>query len=868
MPRETPSSGRIDDASFRAVADTTPMMIWVADPAGHAIWNNRGWYEFTGRAPEQELGQGWAEGIHPEDRERVLAYVAETFAARVPYEIAYRLRRHDGVHRWVVDTGVPRWSADGTFLGYAGSCTDVTDLVDTESERLLDRDRFRALIDHSFDLVSIYDTNGNFTFASPSHERVLGYPPEELIGTSPVDLLHPDDREAVAHRFAEQLLVTGESHPIEHRIRHRDGGWVWVESIAINLGDDPAVNGILVNARDVTDRRSAERLAAAQAGILELIARGAPLDGVLRDIVEIVEQWIPASVCAVVVIDDERDALRVASAPSLPEDAQTAISGFPAVVADNLYPEDVVVTDVRVNPQHPVTGEVLLRHGFRTWWGGAINDAEAQSQLGVVLVLRRDDATPTPSERTLLASTANLAAIAIARDRAQALLAHQASHDALTGLPNRELALSRLRRINDQPRKGGPLTAVLFLDIDRFKVLNDSVGHDAGDRLLIEMGHRLRDALRPSDLVARFGGDEFVMVCEQIGSEFDAFALASRVLDVVQEPFAFEGSEIVVTASIGIAMVGDESPEAVLRDADAAMYLAKDKGRARVEVFDDELRERVVARLDIERDLRKALDEGAFELHFQPVVSLVGDTLAGFEALLRWPHPAMGLLAPAAFLEIAEETGLIRPIGAWVRDEACRQAVAWTADHPEWGPFAVGVNLSPIEVRDRDLARGFEATLDARGLDPSLLVVEVGERLIIDDPGGARAFLTRLHDLGVQLALDDFGTGSAPLAHLRELPLQAIKIDGSLVSGLGRDAFDESLVDAVLDLTRRLDLFSVAEGVETGEQEHRLRGAGCMMAQGHHFGPPMPAGDVEKLLVGETGPIGFDAVARAARSTR
>jgi EAL domain-containing protein (putative c-di-GMP-specific phosphodiesterase class I) len=310
--------------------------------------------------------------------------------------------------------------------------------------------------------------------------------------------------------------------------------------------------------------------------------------------------------------------------------------------------------------------------------------------------------------------------------------------------------------------------------------------------------------------------------------------------------------------------VGDDIPEAVLRDADAAMYLAKDMGRARVEVFDDALRERVVARLDIERDLRKAVDDGAFELHYQPVVSLLEDALAGFEALLRWPHPTQGLLAPGAFLEIAEETGLIRPIGSWVRDEACRQAAAWAAAHPAWGPFPIGVNVSSMEVGDRDLARGFEASLHATGLDPSLLVVEIGERPILDDPERVRALLHRLRQLGIQIALDDFGTGSAPLAHLRELPLQAIKIDRTLVSGIGRDAFDESLIEAVIELTRRLDLVSVAEGVETAEQEQLLRRAGCLHAQGHHFAPPMPAHEVERMLGDSAAQSAFDALTRAS----
>ena len=716
-------------------------------------------------------------------------------------------------------------------------------------------DAAAVMIHHSFDMVSIYDANANFAFASPSHERVLGYTPDELIGTSPVDLLHPEEREIVAQAFAEQLLVTGEPAPVEHRIRHRDGSWVWVESVAINLGDDPAVGGILVNARDVTDRHRAEKIAAAQAGILELVARGAAIGGVLDDIVEMVEHWIPGSSAVITLVDSEDGLLHVASAPSVDAEVRGAIDGFPAVGLDGVYPDDVIVTEVKVNEAHPITGERLLARGFRAWWAGSINDAEGGGRLGAVVVLRTDTAPPAPSERTLLASAANLAAVAIARDRAQNLLAHQASHDALTGLPNRQLVLDRLRRITGHPRQGGPNTAVLFLDIDRFKVLNDSVGHDAGDALLVEMGARLRVALRPGDLVARFGGDEFVMVCEQIGTEFDAYALANRVLEVVQAPFTIAGNEVVVTASIGITMISDSPPEEVLRDADAAMYWAKERGRARAEVFDEELRERVVTRLDIESALRRAVDDGAFALHYQPVVSLESSALTGFEALLRWPHPTKGLLPPGAFLEIAEDSGLIRPIGEWVRTEACRQAAEWAAAHPGWGPFIIGINLSAAELRDQHLAASIERTIAASGLAPQQVAFEVTEQLILEDAGFARRLLGRLRGLGVHLALDDFGTTAAPLLHLKELPVQAIKIDRAFIAGLGRDAFDGAMVDMVVELCRRLDLVSCAEGVETPAQEDRLRSVGCLLAQGHLFASPVPAAEIERRLTGSVGPI-------------
>lgn len=722
-----------------------------------------------------------------------------------------------------------------------------------------DAERLRALLDHSFDLVSIYGADARFRFATPSHEQLLGYTVEELLGTSPVDLLHPDDRDEVTNAFAEQLRPGGDPVPVEHRIRHRDGSWRWVESVAMDLTDDPAVDGILVNAREVTDRRRAEQLAAEQAKILESIARSAPLDEVLLELVAMVEAWMSDATALIMAVDEAAGVLRSVASPHLDPALRTALDGFPTEAAE-AYGGDLIVTDVKINPAHPGTGEALLEMGYRSWWAAPISDTDADRTLGAVVVMRSDDAPPDSTDRTLLGVAANLASIVIARDAAQAQLARQATHDSLTGLPNRQHVLERLHRIAQHPRKGGPLTAVLFLDIDRFKVLNDSVGHEAGDLLLVAMGERLQGALRPGDLVARFGGDEFVMVCEQIGTEYDAYLLATRLLDIVQAPFSIHGNEVVVTASIGIAMVDGNAPQELLRDADAAMYWAKERGRARAEIFDEALRERVVARLTTERELRQAIDDGSFMLVYLPVVSFVTDQLVGFEALLRWHHPSRGLLAPGTFLQVAEECGLIRPIGAWVREAAFRQQATWAAEHPEWGQLIMGINLSPGELRDRDLIPQITSAIGELELDPTLLSFEVTERLVVEDLDLALSVLTKLRNLGAQLALDDFGTGTAPLSDLKNLPVNVVKIDRSIVSGIGRDAFDEIVIGSTVDLTRRLGLFSVAEGVETEAQEEKLRALGCFMAQGNRFCGPLSASEVEEILGTQSGPFALASI--------
>ena len=826
------SSGPV---AFHQALDQAPVMIWVTDAADRVVFFSERWYEFTGRDAETELGDGWQAGVHPDDQARVAQLRRGTAASPESFEVDYRVRAADGSYRCVVDVGVPRHDGDGAFTGHVGTVIDVTDLLAVDAAE----SRFRALIQFGHDLVSIFDVEGRVLFASPSYLATLGYEPDELVGTMAVNLLHPDEREPIAAEFAEQLFVTGIPMPIEHRLRHRDGSWRWVESVAMLQTENPAIGGILVNGHDVTDRRRAELISAGEARILEQVARGAPLGQTLDAIAQLVDTWAVGGLTVITTVDVGERVLHVAAAPNLPAACVEALEGFDIPDGTDALP-DAVMRGTILATAAPGPAETLLRSGFTGWWRMPIVAAGGLHHLGALHVVRTDEIEPEPGDERLLKVAASLVAVAVERDRNATRLSHQALHDALTGLPNRDQALQRIRRIGRHERQGGSEVAVMFLDLDRFKVLNDSAGHEAGDRLLVSMGARLQEALRPGDLVARFGGDEFVVVCEQLDGLDAALALAERLLRVAREPFKLDGLEVGITASIGIAVADGRPAEEMVRDADAAMYRAKEKGRDRVEVFDARLREDVVERLDMERELRHALEYGGLVIYYQPIVALRTGTLMGFEALLRWQHPSRGLLDPADFLPVAEDSGLMRPVGEWVRAEVCRTAARWHQEHPDWGRFVTSINVSAAELSDPHLAANIAKLVLDSDLDPELLSFEITERILVQDTEGVRAFFTGLRELGVLLALDDFGTGYSPLLHLKEFPVDAIKIDRGLLRALGTDPFDNAIVDAVVDLAHQLDLMSVAIGIETEAQAERLRGLGCMRGQGYWYAKPMP----------------------------
>jgi len=537
-------------------------------------------------------------------------------------------------------------------------------------------------------------------------------------------------------------------------------------------------------------------------------------------------------------------------------------AGDAALVLD---PDGCVVLDAnrRASEVYDVAPEALVGRPYASVSNGAIELRSRMESLVVdgagqdfELVHRRADGTPLHLHvgLSVVQFRGRRAVLAIQRDFTERRgleqqLRHQVFHDRLTGLANRALFTERVEHAFTRASRGGRAIVVLFMDLDDFKTVNDTLGHAAGDDLLIAVGRRISTPLRTIDTIARMGGDEFAILLEDTDHGDHCVSVACRILEELERPFEIEGREIFIGSSIGIATSEQaDSVEDLIRNADLAMYAAKQGGKGAFAIFEPWLRDRLAERMDLESSLHGAVERDELEVHYQPIISLENGRITGFEALLRWDHPERGPIEPAVFIPVAEETGLILPLGEWVMKRACVQVAAWRAEFPQHGPLTVTVNLAPRQLVDPALPGAVRAALDASGLPPEALVLEATEDAVMQDLDAMHRVVNTLDDLGVLLSIDDFGTGFSSLAHLSRLPIDMLKIDRTFVVGIGRGPSDGALAQTIIAIARTLGVETVAEGIRTYEQVATLRSLGCRIGQGFLFSQPLPADEVGHLL--------------------
>jgi diguanylate cyclase (GGDEF)-like protein/PAS domain S-box-containing protein len=484
----------------------------------------------------------------------------------------------------------------------------------------------------------------------------------------------------------------------------------------------------------------------------------------------------------------------------------------------------------------------------RTWSGEMLLRRKDGSHVSVL-----GTATPFFDDRGNLAGMIGVSTDISERKALEAELERRASHDPLTGLPNRHTLVDRLGQALLRTKRGkeGRKVGVLFMDLDGFKTINDSLGHEAGDRLLVTVAERLRKRLRPEDVLARFGGDEFAVLLEDVADASETIRVAQRIAESLREPFTVNDHQVNLSTSVGIALGSahtKDDPEGMLRNADAAMYKAKEQGLGCYAVFDPAMQTRAQERLELEAELRRALEQGEFVLYYQPEVSLYNGSMVGLEALLRWQHPERGLLKPSAFVPLAEETDVIAPIGRWVLEEACRQAKRWEEEHPLASPMTMEVNLSSKQLRRRELARTVEEALTRAGVEAHTLALDITETVLIGASEHNAQALEALKKMGIRLSLDDFGTGYSSLSYLKRLPVDRVKVDRSFVKGLGGNATDTAVVRMIIELCHTLGVEVLAEGVETSEQAALLKDMGCDVGQGYYFARPLRSEELAEQL--------------------
>jgi diguanylate cyclase (GGDEF)-like protein/PAS domain S-box-containing protein len=677
---------------------------------------------------------------------------------------------------------------------------------------------FRSLIQNSMDIITILEVDGIIRYESPAVEGITGFKPEELIGKSVFEYIHPDDLNLVQSAF--QSVITAPPHApqtAEFRFRCRDGTWCYLEVNGTNLLADPSVAGIVINSRNISERKSFQAaLAKSESKFRSLIQNS-------LDIITILSQ----SGCIIYESPSVENILGYT-----PEEMMGRL------VFDFIHPDDLPSVEhafqqILAHPQHSLKVELRFRHQNQSWHYLELvgNNLLADASVAGILINSRDISE---------------------RKRTEQQLQFLACHDPLTQLANRTLFTEWLEKaFLRTKRNSSDAFAVLFLDLDRFKLINDSFGHAVGDRLLVVLAERLKTCLREVDTLAHWSGDEFAILLENITDVSQVTHVAERIQSLFQIAFDLEDREVFSSASIGIALSNStyQSPEDILRDADIALYRAKERGKARFEIFDTDMHNRAVTLLRLETDLRQGLQREEFQLFFQPILSLDTGLLKGMEALLRWQHPQRGQISPNIFIPVAEETGLIHPLGWWIFEKSCEQILRWDRLASTDTPLTISINVSAQQFREPDLIERIDELLMGLGLASSRLCLEITESVLIENTEAVARTFSQLRAMGIQLYMDDFGTGYSSLNYLHRFPLNALKIDRSFVSPMNPRDKNFEVVKTIITLAKNLGIDVIAEGIETEQQLNQLKDLQCHFGQGFFFSRPINATEAEQFII-------------------
>lgn len=803
---------RAREARFSALVQNSAALVGVLGADGAITYAGPSVTRVLGYRPEDFVGCLPSEFVHPDDLEQVAGVLGDVFEhvgqlARTEV----RVRRSDG--SWCrLDVAAMNLFHEPSVAGIVVNGLDITERVAASEALEQSERRYRELFEDATEGIAVASVGGRPLAANPAAVRMLGYDSlEQLVAEveNVRDLyVEPTDRDRIVAALRERGVV----EDVELAIVRRDGDHRWV-SLSARVLHDPETNVELLRASllDVTDRRRAQgELEAREAWLRALLRRSS--DPVIvvsahgevtyaTPAIEAVLGWTP------------EEALARGLGLVHPEDLARLGAAFDSVVS---------------RPGATETVEYRARHADGSWrhLDAALTSLLDDPQVQGVVLNHRDVTDRITYEHDL---------------------AHQALHDTLTELPNRALLLDRLGQALERSES----VMALVLDLADFKSVNESLGHQSGDAVLVQVARRLRDLAAEAIAVARLEGDEFALVYDGVTDQESAIGIAQSLLGALEAPVAVADHEIALGANIGVVCISGEHrgcAECVLRDAEVALYHAKEQGRSGIECFDQAMREQVVHRLMLSQQLRHAIAEGELRMLVQPVVELATGGIVGLEALAAWQHPERGLLRAGEFIELAEETGLIFSLFEWILAQAAQTARELGETYPGHAPLPIAVNLSPLQLSQEGLADVVSSVLAQAGVVGSLIAFEITESALMRDAETARANLDRLHALGMRLMVDDFGTGYSSLTYLRRFPVDTLKIDQSFIAGLGVNRDDTAIVESTIQLARSLDLDSIAEGIETPAQARLLLELGCEHGQGYHFARPMPVGDLAGWL--------------------